>query len=130
MCSRLASSLRWKSKIRAALELDAHGGRDLRRLSGIPFREWPSLSDDFHLRVGFDQLCDIGQRPFAVAAVVIKKLDNRDIAGRIADDLILRIKQLLVVLRQSFFVRGGLGDFLSLRQLLDGQLDTSGLAMR
>jgi len=77
-------------------------------LARKPGRESDIPIDHFDVSIGIQQLGDSVLRRFAIAALVIKELDHRHIAIRIATDRRSRVgKELLVITRYSCLIFGG-----------------------
>ena len=59
---------------------------DLRRLNGIGAKHREFFQDHAEIRVLLDEGSKIVERAFAIAAIVIVKLDQRDLARRVSND--------------------------------------------
>ena len=108
--------------------LHAHCDRDLRRLHRARSQHRKFLEHDAKLRILLHQVEHVGQRPFAIAAVVIEELDQRHVALAISDrDLARRVEQRLTVLLDAVPVLGCIGVALALFELVEDFLKHLGM---
>ena len=63
----------------------AHGGGHPRRLDRIRAEHREILEHHAQVGLGLHQVGEIAERPFAIAAIIIEKFDQRDLAVGIAD---------------------------------------------
>src|SRR5262249_37285849 len=113
----------------AGLVLHARGRRDLRRLHRSLAQHGKFLQHEFELGVVLEQVEHVGHGAFAVAAIVVEELDERDVALRVAErHLARRGKDCGAVILDGGAVLVGLRQRLALLELVHHLLQELGMA--
>ena len=102
-----------------AFQLRPHGTCHLRRLDRAWSKHRKILQHHPQIRIGLHQLGQIVQGAFAIAAIIVEKFDQRDLAIGIADHgLVLRIENLRALVVHGPLAGGDFLDFLAALKLV------------